>query len=71
MGLVIGKTALGAYLEKGLETYPSFQFSLIDIVWGVQSIIFYYSNQDHVKVSEFIEIDHLGKIIRVIANYSY
>ena len=69
LGSVTGKTALAAYFKRGLETYPNLRFHLIDVVWGVQSIIFYYSNQDHVKVGEFVEVNDLRKIYRVVANY--
>lgn len=69
-GLVQGKEALRAYFKKGLEVYPNLKFELIDVMWGLSSIVLYYVNQKGTKSGEFMEIDSTGKIIRVVANYN-
>ena len=69
-GTVRGKAALREYFKKGLEVYPNLKFELIDVMWGVQSVVFYYINQNGIKAGEVVELDLTGKIIRVIANYN-
>ena len=69
-GTVRGKAAFREYFKKGLEVYPNLKFELIDVMWGVQSVVFYYINQNGIKAGEVVELDLTGKIIRVIANYN-
>lgn len=69
-GIVKEKNALRAYFAKGLEFYPDLRFELIDVMWGVNSLVLYYKNQKGTKVGEFMEIGPTGKILKVIANYS-
>lgn len=70
LGTVKGKEAVRDYFKKGLEVYPDLKFELIDVMWGLSSVVFYYMNQEGTKVGEFVELDSTGKIIKVIANYS-
>ncbi|MBS0421993.1 MAG: nuclear transport factor 2 family protein [Proteobacteria bacterium] len=69
-GKVAGKAALRAYFNRGLEVYPNLKFDLVDVLWGVSSVVLYYTNQKGTKTGEFMEIDAKGKIARVVANYS-
>lgn len=69
-GTVNSKIALRAYFKKGLEVYPTLRFELVDVLWGVQSVMFYYINQNGTKAGELVEVDLTGKITRVIANYN-
>ncbi len=69
-GKVIGKTALRAYFQKGLAFYPNLKFELLDVMWGISSIVLYYINQNGVKAGEFMEIDANGKVVNVVANYN-
>ena len=69
-GTLKGKNALRAYFKKGLEVYPNLKFELIDVMWGVSSVVLYYKNQRGAKTGEFMEIDSNGKIVRVVANYN-
>jgi ketosteroid isomerase-like protein len=69
-GRVVGKHALREYFRKGLETYPHLEFTLKDILWGVNSIILYYINQKGTCTGEYMEISPSGKVSRVVANYS-
>lgn len=69
-GMVSGKEALRAYFARGLEAYPNLRFELVDVMWGLSSIVLYYVNQKGTKTGEFMEVDPDGKIIRVVANYN-
>jgi ketosteroid isomerase-like protein len=70
VGTVNGKAALRAYFKKGLEVYPNLKFELIDVMWGVRSVVFYYTNQNGIQAGEVVEVDLTGKITRAIANYN-
>jgi hypothetical protein len=69
-GAVNGKDALRAYFKRGLDVYPNLKFELIDVMWGLSSVILYYKNQKGGKTGEFMELDSKGKIVRVVANYN-
>jgi ketosteroid isomerase-like protein len=70
LGTVKGKDALRAYFEKALEVYPNLKFDLVDVMWGLSSVVLYYVNQNGTKTGEFMEIDSSGKVVRVVANYN-
>jgi ketosteroid isomerase-like protein len=69
-GIVRGKTALRGYFRKGLDVYPNLKFELIDVMWGVGSVVLYYINQNGTKSGELMEVDSVGSITKVIANYN-
>jgi predicted ester cyclase len=69
-GRVVGKTNLRAYFQKGLGAYPNLHFRLEDVLWGVNSVVLYYTNQKETRTAEFMELSALGKVVRVVANYS-
>jgi hypothetical protein len=69
-GTVSGKTALRNYFKTGLEAYPNLSFDLLDVMWGISSVVLYYANQKGTKTGEFMELDANQKVIRVVANYS-
>jgi ketosteroid isomerase-like protein len=69
-GNVRGKAALRSYFSKGLEAYPELKFELMDVMWGLSSVVLYYKNQKGTKTGEFMEINEDGKVVRVVANYS-
>jgi len=69
-GKVIGKANLRAYFARGLEAYPQLQFRLEDVLWGINSVILYYANQKGTRTAEFMELSAIGKVARVVANYS-
>ena len=69
-GMVKGKDALRAYFRRGLEAYPNLRFQLVDVLWGLSSIVLYYVNQKGTKTGEFMEIDADSKVTRVVANYN-
>ena len=69
-GTVRGKQALRAYFQEGLESFPQLRFELIEVMWGLGSVVLYYRNQKGTKSGEFMEFDPEGKVVRVVANYS-
>jgi predicted ester cyclase len=69
-GTVEGSAALRNYFERGLELYPNLHFELLDVMWGLSSIVVCYKNQKGTTTAEFMEFGKNGKIIRVVANYS-
>jgi ketosteroid isomerase-like protein len=69
-GQVVGKEDLKAYFKKGLEAYPDLHFVLNDIMWGMTSIVLYYTNQKGTRTGEYMEISGEGLVSRVVANYS-
>ena len=68
-GTVQGKDALRAYFKRGLEAYPALYFELLDVLWGLSSVVLYYVNQKGTKTGEFMEFDADRKVVRVVANY--
>ena len=56
-GTVAGKAAVRSYFERGLEAYPNLRFELLDVMWGVSSVVLYYVNQKGTKTAEFMEFD--------------
>jgi len=69
-GKVAGKPSLRAYFQRGLEAYPDLHFRLEDVLWGINSIVLYYTNQKGTRTGEFMELSASGKVVRVVANYS-
>jgi predicted ester cyclase len=69
-GKVAGKPNLRAYFQRGLEAYPELHFRLEDVLWGINSIVLYYTNQKGTRTGEFMELSASGKAVRVVANYS-
>jgi hypothetical protein len=67
---VVGKANLREYFRRGLEAYPELGFRLEDVLWGVSSVLFYYTNQRGTRTGEFLELSAAGKVTRVVANYS-
>jgi predicted ester cyclase len=69
-GKVVGKTNVRAYFQRGLEAYPELHFHLEDVLWGVSSVVLYYTNQKGKRTGEFMELSTNGKVARVAANYN-
>jgi predicted ester cyclase len=69
-GKVVGKANLRAYFQRGLEAYPELHFHIEDVLWGVNSVVLYYTNQKGTHTAEFMELSAEGKVARVVANYS-
>jgi len=69
-GAVKGKEALRSYFNRGLEAFPNLTFELLDVMWGISSVVLYYVNQKGTKTGEFMELDANQKVVRVVANYN-
>jgi predicted ester cyclase len=69
-GTVVGKEALLSYFRRGLQAYPNLAFTVIEVMWGVSSIVLHYVNQNNTKCGEFMEFAPDGKVVRVVAHYS-
>jgi predicted ester cyclase len=69
-GVVQGKPALREYFRRGLDGFPNLHFDLIDVLWGVETIVLYYANQVRGnKTAEVMQLTSEGKVLRVWANY--
>jgi predicted ester cyclase len=69
-GKVIGKASVRTYFNRGLEAYPQLRFQLKEVLWGINSVVLYYTNHAGTHTAEFMEFSEDGKVIRVVANYS-
>jgi predicted ester cyclase len=69
-GKVVGKANLRAYFQRGLQAYPELHFHLEDVLWGINSVVLYYTNQNGTHTGEFMELSAIGKVARVVAHYS-
>jgi predicted ester cyclase len=69
-GRVVGRANLRAYFERGLAAYPDLCFQLQDVLWGINSVVLYYTNQKGTHTGEFMELSATGKVVRVVAHYS-
>jgi ketosteroid isomerase-like protein len=69
-GRVVGKENLRAYFRRGLEAFPELNFQLTDVLWGLNSVVIYYTNHKGRRTAEFMELSATGKVARVVANYS-
>jgi ketosteroid isomerase-like protein len=69
-GKVNGKANLRAYFQRGLEAYPELHFCLEDVFLGVSSVVLLYTNQKGTRTAEFMDLSAIGKVARVVANYS-
>ena len=69
-GRVVGKDNLRNYFKQGLEAFPDLEFTLKDVMWGLNSIVLYYKNQKGTSTGEYMEILPTSKVSRVVANYS-
>jgi len=69
-GTVSGKEALRSYFTRGLEAYPNLKFELLDVMWGLNSVVLYYVNQKGFRTGEYMELGPTGQVSRVVANYN-
>jgi len=60
-GKIVGKANLRAYFQRGLEAYPELHFRLEDVLWGVNSVLLYYTNQKGTRTGEFMELSAMEK----------
>jgi SnoaL-like domain len=67
---LIGKANLSSYFKRGLEAYPELYFRLEDVFLRVSSVVLLYTNQQGTRTAEFMELSAIGKVARVVANYT-
>jgi hypothetical protein len=69
-GVVRGKKALRDYFLRGLQTFPNLRFDLINVFWGVETVVLYYAHASRGnKTAEVMQLTPSGKVCRVWANY--
>lgn len=69
-GVVQGKAALREYFRRGLEAFPDLHFDLIDVFWGMETIVLHYANEVRgSKTAEVMQLTSAGKVRSVCANY--
>lgn len=69
-GCVRGKDALRSYFQRGLEAYPDLRFDLIEVLWGLETIVLIYANNVRGnKTAEVMQMGPAGKVLRIWANY--
>lgn len=69
-GTLRGLPAVRDYFARGLQAYPDLHFELIDVLWGLETIVLYYRNQAGTQTAEVMQFDAGGKVCRMWANYS-
>jgi SnoaL-like domain len=69
-GKVVGKANLKAYFQRGLEAYPELNFRLENVFSGLNSVVLCYANQKGTRTAEFMELSSMGRVTRVVANYT-
>jgi hypothetical protein len=69
-GMVEGKPALRDYFSLGVKAFPDLRFELIDVFWGVETVVVHYANNVRDgKSAEVMQLNAAGKVARVWANY--
>jgi len=69
-GIVQGKPALRDYFARGLTAYPHLRFDLVDVLWGVETVVLYYGNNVRDgRSAEVMQFNSAGKVCKVWANY--
>ena len=66
-GSIHGQAALRSYFSRGLEAYPNLAFTILDVLFGVSSILIYFVNEAGVRTGELMEFGQEGKVVRVVA----
>jgi ketosteroid isomerase-like protein len=69
-GKVTGKENLKSYFNRGLEAYPNLRFDLKEVLFGLNSVVLYYTNHNNTQSAEFMEFSASRNVVRVVANYS-
>jgi predicted ester cyclase len=69
-GKVIGKANLRTYFQRGLQAYPDLCFQIEYVLWGINSVVLYYTNQKGTRTAEFMELSSTGRVARVVAHYN-
>jgi len=70
-GTITDREELKAYFKIGLESNPTLNFELEQILNSVQGFTLYYKNARGGKTAEYFELNDKGKVVLVINSYSY
>jgi ketosteroid isomerase-like protein len=68
-GKLQGKAAVRAYWEKALARLPNLRFELIDVTFGIDSLVIYYHSVGNRRAMEVMQFDSCGKVMRSAAHY--
>jgi hypothetical protein len=68
-GMLQGKGNVKEYFAKGLAAYPDLRFVLLDVFWGVRSVVLRYQSVNNLIAAEVFEIDSKGLVSRVQCHY--
>ena len=68
-GKLKGKPAVRAYWEKALQRLPNLRFELIDVTFGIDSLVIYYHSVGNRRAMEVMQFDSGGKVMRSAAHY--
>ena len=69
-GKLHGRTALAAYFERGLATYPALHFQPIAALGGVGSIALHYRAVEDREAIEVMELDAHGRVHGATVHYT-
>lgn len=67
---VTGIDALARYFARGLELFPSLEFTLLDVFAGHSTLVLVYTNQSGTRTAEWMQFNEEGQVIQVAAQYS-
>ena len=68
-GTLRGKDKVKAYWSTALAKYPDLHFSMVDVLYGVNSITIYYQSILGKKALEVFLFNADGKVYKSIAHY--
>ena len=68
-GTLRGKGAVKEYVAKGLAMYPDLQFVLMNVFWGVWSVVLQYKSVNNLVAAEVFEFNESGLVSRVQCHY--
>lgn len=70
-GTLKGKDKVGAYWGAALQKYTDLRFELIDVLYGVDTVVIYYHSILGKKAAEFFWFDASGKVWKAMAHYDH
>jgi hypothetical protein len=68
-GLLIGKSALRAYVQAGLQRYPELRFVVRGVFAGVGSLVIEYESVNGLLAAETFVLDTSGRACQVFCHY--
>lgn len=69
LGILRGKSAVKNYLGKGLSAYPDLYFTLMNVYFGVRSVVLHYRSVNQLVAAEVFEFNDSGLVNRVQCHY--